>query len=50
MGLPIKNGLIDSSALTEEQITLLKQWENETEINGIMMPELEDFYKTLLLY
>ena len=49
MGLPIKNGLIDSSALTEEQMTLLKQWENETEINGIMMPELEDFYKTLLL-
>ena len=49
MGLPIKNGLIDSSALTEEQVNLLKQWENETEINGIMMPELEDFYKTLLL-
>ena len=49
MGIPIKDGLIDVKALTDEQIELLKQWENETEIEGIMMPEIDDFYRSVLL-
>lgn len=49
MGMPIKNGYIDVKALTEEQIEILAKWEKETEINGIMMPEEHDFYRSVLL-
>ena len=49
MGLPIKNGLIDVEALTEEQIKILEQWEQSTEIEGIMMPGIGAFYKSVLV-
>ena len=49
MGLPTKNGLIDSDSLTDEHIQLLREWENKTEIEGIIMPQLEDFYRSVLV-
>lgn len=48
MGIPIKNGLIDSASLTNEHIRILREWESKTEIDGIMMPQLEDFYRSVL--
>ena len=49
MGMPIKNGYIDAEALTEEQIEILEKWKKETDVNGIMMPEEQDFYRSVLL-
>lgn len=49
IGIPIKNGLIHSASLTDEHIQLLREWENKTEIDGIMMPQLEDFYRSVLV-
>ncbi len=49
MGLPIKDGLIDAEVLTEEQIQKLEQWERTTTIDGIMMPGISDFYKSVLV-
>lgn len=48
MGIPIKDGYIDSN-LTDEQIEILKKWRDNTMINGIMMPDEEDFYRSILL-
>ena len=49
MGIPTKDGYIDAFNLTEEQITMLKKWRDNTIINGIMMTEEEDFYRFVLL-
>lgn len=49
MSIPIKNGLINSENLNDEHIKLLKEWENKTEIGGIIMPQLEDFYRSVLV-
>jgi len=49
IGIPIKNGFIHSASLTDEHIQLLREWENKTEIDGIMMPQLEDFYRSVLV-
>ena len=49
MGLPMKNGLIDVQSLTDEQIDLLKKWKSETSIHGIIMPKIEDFYRSVFV-
>jgi len=49
MGIPFKNGLIDSEALTNEQLNLLVEWEEKTQDHGIMMPKIEDFYRSVLV-
>ncbi len=49
MGIPVKNGLIDSDSLTEEHIQLLVEWEKRTRVGGIIMPKLEDFYRSVLV-
>ena len=49
MGFPIKDGLIDVNSLTEEQIQLLIKWKNETRDGAILMPKINDFYRSVLL-
>lgn len=48
LGIPVKDKYIDLS-LTDEQIEALKKWKDKTQIDGIMMPEEADFYKSILL-
>ena len=49
IGIPMKDGFVDVSKLTEEKVERLKKWERDTEQHGIMMPCIEDFYRALLV-
>lgn len=49
MGIPIdENGMI-SKDLSREQIDKLKEWYNNTMVNGIQMPTEQAFYENVLL-
>jgi hypothetical protein len=43
-----EQGLVESN-LTEEELTILNRWFENTEENGIQMPHEEDFYRNILL-
>ena len=49
IGIPIKNGLIDVVSLNDEHLQILKEWESKTEVDGIIMPNIEDFYRSVLV-
>ncbi len=49
MGIPMKDGLLDVNALTEEKVERIKKWQRDTEQHGIMMTNMEDFYRSLLV-